>query len=918
MDLTTAWRWLRPAPPFFDADWYRAAHPDIAAAGVDPWRHWLVHGRAEGRRPAALDAALHDADLWRGFPDGALGRLESLAGGPAVAERVLALWALARWSAARGDWPAAAARLRALMREPDRGFLIPGPGPALLAGRALARAGTPAERRAASRRLPRSPDRLIAGADAKGPEAMAHALRTAGLEGLTLHPGEAPAIDRLDAAPGPAADGPLVTVIVPARDAAATLPTALRSLAAQSWRALEILVVENGSQDGTLAVAEAHAARDPRIRVLRAEEVGTYPARNLGLAEARGAYVTVHDADDWSHPSKIAAQMAPMRGAAPPAATASHWLRVTPDLEPWVWRQEDGLVHRNTSSLLFAASMRDRLGYWDRVRVNADTELYFRIRAAFGDAAVAEVRPGLPLSLGRVTPGSHTQRRGTHLATQAWGARRSYHEAAGRWHARTAPEALHMPRRPPRRPFDAPDAIGLGDPPAERTPDDVLRRSPLLDARWYLETHEDVRRDEIDPAWHYLAEGAAQGRDPGPGFSGSGWAAANAIGEENPLLHYEAHGRAAGLDPLPRIPGGLPEGRPRAMLFGHLADATLFGAERSLLDMLERTARRGLSPVTVLPRILNAGYLAAVLERSEALHVIPYRWWRAGLVPHPVTLSALRRAIARERPVAVHVNTLVIDAPLIAARAEGVPGTLHVREMPPDDPAIRAALGADAPAIRAHVLGLADRLVANSALVAGWLDSPGRVSVRGNAADPALLELPLAPGTPVRAALISSNVAKKGIADAVEIARRVPEVEVRLIGPDGPDLDALGALPPNAVRAGYADGAVAALAQADIVLSLSRFAESFGRTVLEAMAAGRPVVAYDGGHPARLLSRGGGVVVARGDAAAAAEAVRRLAADPDLLARTGAAGRERARALLAEAAEEPGPDRRAEAPDAPR
>jgi glycosyltransferase involved in cell wall biosynthesis len=900
VNLRALGRSLRPPPPFFDAGWYRATNADVAASGMAPWRHWLLHGRVEGRPPAPLDAPLHDADLWRGFPAGARERLEALAAGPSPGDRALALWALARWHGARLEWQETAERLRALLREPGWEMLIPGLQPAILAARAFAHAGSQAERRAALRPIPRSPDRLLAAACAEGPVAVAGALSEGlgALGGVRLDLGGGAAFDRLEAGPAVSVDGPLVTVIVPARDCAATLPTALRSLCAQSWAALEILVVENGSSDDTEAVAAGHG--DPRIRVLRSEEAGTYPARNLGLAEARGAFVTVHDADDWSHPRKIELQMAPMTGPGAPVATISHWLRVTPDLEPWVWRQDAGLVHRNMSSMLMRTDIRDRLGYWDRVRVGADTEFFYRLRAASGEDAVRDVRPGVPLALGRVTPGSHTQRRGTSFATLAWGVRRLYGEARERWHARTAPGGLHLPRRPARRPFDVPDAIAMGDPPAERTADDVLRRSALLDVRWYLETYEDVRRSEMDAALHYLADGAAGGRDPGPGFSTSGWAAAHGLDEENALLHYEAHGRPAGADPLPRIPGRLEEGPARVLVFGHQADATVFGAERSLLDMLDRLRAEGLSPVAVLPRTLNAGYREAVLARVQALHVVPYRWWRAGRAPHPVTLSALRRIVARERPREVHVNTVVVDAPLIAARAEGVPTVLHVRELIPGDPDLQEALGAGADAVRAHILGLADRFVANSPLVAAWIDAPERTTVRANAVDPALLDMPFRPGTPVRVAMVSSNLAKKGIADAVEIARRLPEVELRLIGPDTPDLDALEPLPANAVRAGYAEGAVEAMEQTDLLLSLSHFAESFGRVVLEAMAAGRPVVVYDGGHPAHLVPEGGGAVVPRGDVAAAADAVRRLVADPGAMAAAGARGRAAARPLVAD------------------
>src|SRR5690606_15715854 len=115
--------------------------------------------------------------------------------------------------------------------------------------------------------------------------------------------------------------------------------------------------------------------------------------------------------------------------------------------------------------------------------------------------------------------------------------------------------------------------------------------------------------------------------------------------------------------------------------------------------------------------------------------------------------------------------------------------------------------------------------------------------------------------------------------DCLALARGFARIGGRgrfvLVGPGSAELDRLRPLPANVSHAGYAETPAAALAQADLVLSLSRVAESVGRSVAEALAAGRPVLCWDRGTPPDLVGRGegaGGRVVAAGDVAAAARA----------------------------------------------
>jgi hypothetical protein len=104
---------------------------------------------------------------------------------------------------------------------------------------------------------------------------------------------------------------PLVSVIMPVYNAAAYLPAAVGSILAQTVRDLELLVIDDGSSDDSLAVARRLAAADSRIRVeALPQNSGAASARNAGVAVARGRYLAFLDADDLALPHRLATQLA--------------------------------------------------------------------------------------------------------------------------------------------------------------------------------------------------------------------------------------------------------------------------------------------------------------------------------------------------------------------------------------------------------------------------------------------------------------------------------------------------------------------------------------------------------------------------------------------------------------------------------
>jgi glycosyltransferase involved in cell wall biosynthesis len=104
---------------------------------------------------------------------------------------------------------------------------------------------------------------------------------------------------------------PIVSVVIPAHNAARTVRDAIRSALTQTVSDLEVVVVDDGSTDAT--AAEAQAVDDPRVRVISQPNGGAASARNTGMGRAVGTYVALLDADDLWLPDKLERQLAALR-----------------------------------------------------------------------------------------------------------------------------------------------------------------------------------------------------------------------------------------------------------------------------------------------------------------------------------------------------------------------------------------------------------------------------------------------------------------------------------------------------------------------------------------------------------------------------------------------------------------------------
>lgn len=250
---------------------------------------------------------------------------------------------------------------------------------------------------------------------------------------------ELPIYDRLTSAGDLpiVSDGPLVTVLIAAYNAADTIGTSLRSLMEQTWQNLQIIVVDDCSPDNTCEVVEAFARRDPRISLVRMEKNGgAYVARNRGLDLAQGKYVTLHDADDWSHPIKIEFQVRYMEDHPEAKGSTTQQARATSDLHFQRWSGAMHCLKINVSSFMFRRDeMRELYGYWDTVRFAADSELIRRMRQTFGWSSVATIKTG-PLSFQRDSDSSIVADSVMGMQGFYYGIRHEYYDSQVYYHER--------------------------------------------------------------------------------------------------------------------------------------------------------------------------------------------------------------------------------------------------------------------------------------------------------------------------------------------------------------------------------------------------------------------------------------------------------------------------------------------------
>ena len=103
-------------------------------------------------------------------------------------------------------------------------------------------------------------------------------------------------------------ESPLISVIIPAYNAEIFIRRTLDSILAQTYTNIEILVVDDGSQDRTAEIVESFVEKDSRVTLLKQKNAGVATARNLAIEKSNGEYIAPIDADDIWYPQKLEKQ----------------------------------------------------------------------------------------------------------------------------------------------------------------------------------------------------------------------------------------------------------------------------------------------------------------------------------------------------------------------------------------------------------------------------------------------------------------------------------------------------------------------------------------------------------------------------------------------------------------------------------
>jgi glycosyltransferase involved in cell wall biosynthesis len=226
----------------------------------------------------------------------------------------------------------------------------------------------------------------------------------------------------------------LVTTIIPVFNRPAMLGEAVASVLAQTYRPLEIVIVDDGSTDGTPAAARALADDHQEIRVIQRPNGGAGAARESGRAVARGEFIQHLDSDDLLLPRKFELQVAALRANAD-AGAAYGWTRfrhADGSLEPRPWKRSGERIGTmfpamlgsrwwDTPTPLYRASLLERAGSWLPLRIEEDWEYDARIAALgvslqYVEEWVCEVRRHDEHLSGQVTPAVLRDRAAAHLA----------------------------------------------------------------------------------------------------------------------------------------------------------------------------------------------------------------------------------------------------------------------------------------------------------------------------------------------------------------------------------------------------------------------------------------------------------------------------------------------------------------------
>ncbi|MBS4086640.1 MULTISPECIES: glycosyltransferase [Pseudomonas] len=435
----------------------------------------------------------------------------------------------------------------------------------------------------------------------------------------------------------------------------------------------------------------------------------------------------------------------------------------------------------------------------------------------------------------------------------------------------------------------------------------LIAASGIFSSTWYESLYPDIREAMVNPLSHYLKYGIYEGRSASPNFNNEFYYQTY-LSDKNidlpPLLHYLKFGKPQGYQTFPPPLSGdivLRKKRRTVLVCGHAAGKQIFGAERSLIEILDAFVELKYNVIVTIPDYTNTEYLLALRKRSHKVLVVSSPLWTQSPIPYSDAISKFREIIDEYSIQAVHTNTIMQREPLIAAKQAGIRSIVHVHEILDDND--EACMHIKMPASRIYqtVSEIADVAIANSQFTASHLHHFKSVHVVSNNVNFQEFDIEnKINSSSISIAIISSNIEKKGVSDFIEVANLLAQsldnARFLIIGPCTAHVQSLKT---NIIDKNntiefidYVSNPLLAISQANIIVSMSTCQETFGRTILEGMAARRAVIAYDRGAFSELIKDGEtGFLISFKDISQVAGKIKELCLNPGKITSLGEKGR---------------------------
>lgn len=347
----------------------------------------------------------------------------------------------------------------------------------------------------------------------------------------------------------------------------------------------------------------------------------------------------------------------------------------------------------------------------------------------------------------------------------------------------------------------------------------------------------------------------------------------------------------------------------KILLVSHASGRNMYGGERSFMDILEALTHNNHNVIVCIP-YRNHSFINRVRTFVDSVYFFKYGWWEYGKELNFDVVKLFEDIMRCEDIDIIYVNTIMLQEPLMAARNIGKPSIVHARELISMDQALSERLGGNATDIICQVVKSSDFLISNSRATREEYRSHSSKYLLYNRIDSSLFTLPPpSVSSTLRVGLVSSNLPKKGIFDFYQLAMISADLGLDIkyifIGEVNEYIHGILENIKESGKqiklecAGYYSSTSEAMKLVDVVVNFSHFAESFGRTIAEGMAAGRPVIGYRWGALEELIVHNEtGWLIEYLNFHEAIPILERLSSDKALLLDIGENGRAHAKKLF--------------------